>query len=83
VITFDGPLLTKHYAGVQTFGAGTPQEDSITMRAEVGLLTRNIVFRGDPEHSPDNEYGAVIICHSPGDETTQCRIDSVELTMVG
>ena len=53
------------------------------MRAEVGLLTRNIVFRGDPEHSPDNEYGAVIICHSPGDETTQCRIDSVELTIVG
>jgi len=53
------------------------------MRAEVGLLTRNVVFRGDPEHSPDNQYGAVIICHSPGDETTQCRIDSVELTMVG
>jgi hypothetical protein len=78
VIKFDGPLLTKHYAGVQNFGA-----ESIEMRAEVGLLTRNVKFQGDPEHSPDNQYGAVIICHSPGDESTICRIDGVELTMVG
>ena len=70
VITFKEPLLTKHYAGIQTFGAGTANEDSIEMRAEVGLLTRNVKFQGDPEHSPDNQYGAVIICHSPGDETT-------------
>ena len=83
VITFDGPLLTDHYAGVQTFGAGTANEDSIEMRAEVGLLTRNVKYRGDPEHTPDNQYGAVIICHSPGDESTICRIDSVELTHVG
>jgi len=53
------------------------------MRAEVGLLSRNVVFRGDPEHSLDNQYGAVIICHSPGDESTVCRIDSVELKHVG
>jgi len=83
VITFTEPLIHKHYSGKQIFGAGTPQEDFIEMRAEVGLLTRNVVFRGDPEHSQENQYGAVIICHSPGDETTQCRIDSVELTMVG
>lgn len=83
VITFDGPLLTKHYAGKQIFGAGTDKEDFIEMRAEVGLLTRNVVYRGDPEHSPDNQYGAVIICHSPGDESTICRIDGIELTHVG
>ena len=83
VITFDGPLLTQHYAGVQTFGAGTANEDTIEMRAEVGLLTRNVKYKGDDEHSPDNQYGAVIICHSPGDESTTCRIDSVELTLVG
>jgi len=82
VITFTEPLLTKHYAGVQTFGTGD-NEETIEMRAEVGLLTRNVKFMGDPEHSKDNQYGAVIICHSPGDETTQCRIDSIELTMVG
>jgi len=51
VITFTKPLLHKHYSGKQIFGAGTANEDFIEMRAEVGLLTRNIVFRGDPEHS--------------------------------
>ena len=39
VITFTEPLLYKHYAGVQTFG-----EDTIEMRAEVGLLTRNVKY---------------------------------------
>jgi len=53
------------------------------MRAEVGLLTRNVKYMGDEVHSPENQYGAVIICHSPGDESTVCRIDSSELTNVG
>jgi hypothetical protein len=53
------------------------------MRAEVGLLTRNVKYQGDPETSPDNQYGAVIIMHSPGDESTSARIDSIELTNVG
>lgn len=39
VITFTEPLLYQHYAGVQTYGS-----DSIEMRAEVGLLTRNVKF---------------------------------------
>jgi hypothetical protein len=78
VITFDGPLLTEHFSKVQTYGT-----DTIEMRAEVGLLTRNVKFQGDQVHSPDNQYGAVIICHSPGDESTICRIDNVELSTVG
>jgi len=53
------------------------------MRAEVGLLTRNVKYRGDPEHSPDNQYGAVIICHAQDDEGAKCRFDSIELTFVG
>ena len=39
VITFDEPLLYQHYAGVQYFG-----DDFIEMRAEVGLLTRNVKY---------------------------------------
>ena len=78
VITFDEPLVHKHYAGVQYFG-----DDFIEMRAEVGLLTRNVKYRGDPETSIDDQYGAVIIMHSPGDESTAARIDSIELTNVG
>jgi hypothetical protein len=79
IITFDGPLLTEHFSKVLTYGT----DDTIEMRAEVGLLTRNVKFQGDQEHSPDNQYGAVIICHSPGDESTICRIDNVELSTVG
>ena len=43
VITFDEPLLFKHYAGIQYFGNNNPK-DFIEMRAEVGLLTRNVKY---------------------------------------
>jgi hypothetical protein len=49
VITLDAPLEYKHFAQTQSFGI-----DTIDMRAEVGLLTRNVVYRGDPETSADN-----------------------------
>lgn len=49
VITFTEPLEHKHYAGIQYFGT-----EFIEMRAEVGLLTRNVKYQGDPETSPDN-----------------------------
>jgi len=45
VITFDEqPLMYKHFAEEVSLSA----EDSIIMRAEVGLLSRNVVYRGDP-----------------------------------
>jgi hypothetical protein len=53
------------------------------MRAEVGLLTRNVVFRGDPETSFANEYGATLFLHSNGDDSLTARINSVELQDVG
>jgi cell migration-inducing and hyaluronan-binding protein len=49
VITLDSPLEYKHYAGREAYG-----DDKLEMRAEVGLLSRNIVFRGDPETSAEN-----------------------------
>ena len=48
-LTLDKPLIYKHYSGKETHGGVT-----IEMRAEVGLLTRNVVFRGDQEWSRDN-----------------------------
>ena len=80
VILLDAPLEHKHYAGIQTFGDGS---DFIEMRAEVGLLSRNVKYRGDPETSEENQYGAVIIMHSPGDESSAARVDSIELVNVG
>jgi hypothetical protein len=53
------------------------------MRAEVGLLTRNILYRGDPETSAKHEYGAHIMVHSDGGETLLARISYVEFFNVG
>jgi hypothetical protein len=64
--------LIETYGGVE-----------IDMRCEVGLLTRNIVYRGDPETSNDNLFGAHIMLHSPGDESVVGKIEYVELTDVG
>lgn len=51
IITVDRPLTFKHYAGIQNFGTAG---EFIEMRSEVGLLTRNVVYRGDPYTSSDN-----------------------------
>jgi hypothetical protein len=49
VITLDKPLEWKHFAATQTFGTET-----IDMRAEVALLSRNVRYRGNPETSTLN-----------------------------
>jgi hypothetical protein len=53
------------------------------MRAEVGLLSRNVVYRGDPADSTPNQYGATIFMHSEGDDSLTARLDHIELTDVG
>lgn len=78
VITLTEPLEFKHFAAIEKFG-----EDEIDMRTEVGLLTRNIVLRGDPETTKTNEYGANIFIHSPGDDSVIARLSHIELTEVG
>lgn len=80
VITLDEPLDYKHFAMTQCYDG---QNECITMRAEVGLLTRNVVYRGDPETSPANQYGATIFLHSNGDDSLTCRLSYIELTNVG
>jgi hypothetical protein len=78
IITLDQPLDFKHFAATETFG-----EESIEIRAEVGLLTRNVVYRGDPETSKLNQYGAAIMLHSSGDDAVIGRFSNIELTDVG
>jgi hypothetical protein len=46
--TLDEPLEWKHFAEIQYFG-----DEFIDTRAEVGLLSRNLVYRGYPETSPE------------------------------
>jgi len=78
IISFAEPLIHKHFAAIETYGS-----QKIDMRTEVGLLTRNVVYRGDPETSNANEFGAHIMLHSPGDESVVGRIENIELTDVG
>ena len=53
------------------------------MRAEVGLLTRSVVYKGADDDSIPNRYGAHIMLHSVGDDSLTGRISYVELTQVG
>lgn len=52
------------------------------MRAEVGLLSRNIIYQGD-ESSALKEYGAHIMMHSNGMEPFIARIEYAEFFNVG
>jgi len=78
VVTLDYPLDFKHFAMIQQYGS-----EFIDMRAEIGLLTRNVKYRGDPETSLQNEYGATIFLHSEGDDSLVARLEYIELTDVG
>jgi len=74
----NAPLDFKHFAATQTFGG-----EEIDMRAEVGLLSRNVRFRGDPGTSLANEYGATNFLHSMGDDSLTAKLAYIEMTDVG
>ena len=50
-ITIDGSFSHTHHAGVEQLGS---LGDTLTIRAEVALMNRNVLYRGDPETSPVN-----------------------------
>ena len=77
-VTIEGAFAHKHYAAVETHGT-----DTLTIRAEVCLMSRNIVYRGDPETSALNKFGAHIMLHSPGNESVVGRIENLQLEDVG
>jgi hypothetical protein len=77
-ITLTEPLLHQHISVRPEFGGV-----EMPMEAEVGLLTRNVVFRGNPEDSRKDLFGAHIMVHSPGDESSIARIHYIELTEAG
>lgn len=78
VLTLDKPLEYKHYGDLQTFGT-----DTIDMRAEVGLLSRNVKLKGDDETSVHNEYGVTLFMHSAGDDSLTTRLGYIEVTQAG
>ena len=49
IITLDSKILFTHFAKTENYGGV-----DFDIRAEVGLLSRNVVYRGDPETSSAN-----------------------------
>jgi len=87
IITLDRPAEHKHFAEAKNYtgsnGINPDKTKELIMRAEVGLLTRNILYKGADDDSVESQYGAHIMFHSPGDDTLTGRISYVELTQAG
>ena len=82
------PLLYHHFGegyqvSVNTANPTPHDGRMITeMSAEVGLLTHNIVVRGD-DQTYDIQFGAQILLSSPGDESLIGRMEGVEVRDAG
>ncbi len=72
-LTLDTPLEVEHWGELQSYAGQTIDE-----RAEVGLLSRNIVIRGD-DVSDDDGFGGHIIVLEAG----LAHVSGVELTRMG
>ena len=81
-LTLTAPLKFNHYSKVLTYTKGDGSSESISLRTEVGLLSRNIIFQGDDE-SPNIEYGAHMMIHSPGDESSVGRVSYIRVRHAG
>ncbi|MCU4802772.1 hypothetical protein OB920_20630 [Halobacteria archaeon HArc-gm2] len=83
-VTLDEPLEHDHYGAVETH-AGT----ELDMRAEVGLLTRNVELRGDElsyrdrNQGVDSEYAPGFGGHGIFADPGQVRIEGLEAFRMG
>ena len=91
IVTIVGLLKYDHYAIAETYIDGNGNPETFEMRAEVGLLTRNIVFQGD-DASDETEYGAQLMVYSvsssaglssSNEAPPNARISYVEITKAG
>ena len=69
----DEPLEYQHWGELQSWGSNVVDE-----RAEVGLLSRNIVVRGNEASETDGFGGHLMVM-----EGAEARIEGVELTNMG
>jgi cell surface hyaluronidase len=72
-LTLSGKLKYMHYGQAQPYGGKT-----LESRAEVALLRRNIVIRGEEASSKDGFGGHLMVM-----DTGKARIENVELTRRG
>ena len=79
VLRLAGPLLYRHLG--ETYTVAGPH--ALEFRANVGLLSRNVVVQGTSPFSQLDKYGAHIKMHSRGDESLTARIENVEVRYAG
>ena len=72
-------LLYRHLGETRTVAGGHSAE----FRANVGLLSRNVVLQGTSPFSQLDKYGVHIKMHSRGDESLTARIENVEVRYAG
>jgi hypothetical protein len=73
------PLQYTHEANTFSY----PQNSSITIAAEVALLTQSVKVQGDDTTSDWNQYGAQIMLHTAAGLPVVGRIENVELSRMG
>eukprot|EP00007_Cunea_sp_BSH-02190019_P009900 CAMPEP_0174228976 /NCGR_PEP_ID=MMETSP0417-20130205/58_1 /TAXON_ID=242541 /ORGANISM="Mayorella sp, Strain BSH-02190019" /LENGTH=3668 /DNA_ID=CAMNT_0015306471 /DNA_START=321 /DNA_END=11327 /DNA_ORIENTATION=- len=76
-LLFDEPLQYAHHGETETHGGL-----ELNLRAEVGLLSRNVVVRGD-DSSAAAQFGGQIMLHSEGDDSSVGRLSYVEARDMG
>ena len=72
-VTFNETLKYPHYGALQTIAGRTLDE-----RAEVGLLTRNVLIQGEATSSATGMGGNIMVMSG-----SQARIENAELTRMG
>lgn len=72
-LTLATPLKYSHWGTVQSISGR-----AVDQRAEVGLLTRNIVIQGDPATAPTGLGGHLMVMRG-----SQARIEGVEFYLMG
>jgi hypothetical protein len=76
-ITVTTPFLYRHFAATESYGS-----DEIVMRAEVGLLTRNVKMQG-AENSIEDKYGSHLMLTGSQEEGFVGKLSYVEFTACG
>ena len=76
-ITVTEPFQYRHYAAIETYGG-----EQFVMRAEVGLLTRNVKMQGNANSEADR-YGSHLLLHGKEEDGLIGRISYAEFTKCG
>ena len=73
------PLLYRHLGETRSLDGG----HSVDFRANVGLISHNVVVQGSTPFSQLDRFGAHVLVHSKGDESLTARLENTEFRFMG